>query len=261
MIAKKMFFISLLILSLAMGADYFKNPSRKRRIPQKQQEQQTAKKPEVERTVLALKDLGLDLEEEEDYLEEEPGETEKPQKEEKEEAKTETSTLEEQADSKTEEQKPTTQPIASSEGFLVGEIPFSDPLANDPVIQSIAKMKNTPFQESPYIKIIAMLKEEEEKKRRQQEEKQEEVLRVRKVASLNGKFTATIRIGDRLCAIIDSDTYEKGDIYQNRKITDITDELVIFEEPEQIWLIPKTGVRLDINTNYGTYTFDDSFRK
>ncbi len=141
-----------------------------------------------------------------------------------------------------------TQPVsetASGTGDLRPEL-------NDPVIMAVKAIPRNPFEPSPYARLVEKLRELEEKPDK------EEVKKITELIKAN--FTATIKTRKELVAVIDSRLYRKGDLFQNRKITEIGAELVSLDTESKLFLIPKVGVEVSIASD-GTYTFEDSYRK
>jgi hypothetical protein len=113
-------------------------------------------------------------------------------------------------------------------------------------------MKRNPFERSPYAQLVLEIQKKEEIAAQPVEKKS--------VKLLNARFTATIETRKELVAVIDSRLYRKGELFQNKKISDIKAELVSLESGPDTFLIPKNGVNVSIAED-GTYTVDDSFHK
>ncbi|MFZ5949345.1 MAG: hypothetical protein ACOYXC_01470 [Candidatus Rifleibacteriota bacterium] len=142
-----------------------------------------------------------------------------------------------------------------------GTVPVTDnasaaidipPELNDPIILAVKAIPRNPFEPSPYAQLVEKLRELEEKPDEEEIKKVTELLRA--------NFTATIKTRKELVAVIDSRLYRKGDLFQNREITDIGAELVSLDTESKLFLIPKVGVEVSIASD-GTYTFEDSYKK
>jgi hypothetical protein len=127
------------------------------------------------------------------------------------------------------------------------------PELDDPVIASLRSLPRNPFQESPYALLVEQLRAAED----QADEVVEEVKK--EVQLLPANFTGTIKTPSELVAVIDSRLYRQGDLFKDRKITQIKSEIVAMDTGPNLFLIPKVGVKVDIASD-GTYTYEDSFR-
>ncbi len=235
--SKQLFFFSLIILSVAMGMNWFKN--RPKTKPAKSNRPRVA----LNLSDLQLQDEGAQVEPAEgSETAEIPGET-----------------------GEGEIAGETGEPeIASGEVDIAGETASgstelasgtadtSDPLQSDPIILALKQMPRNPFETSPYAQLVEQLK--------MAQEISNEPVAKKSVALLTAEFTATIQTARELVAVIDKRLFRIGETFQDKKITDIKTEFVSLESDSGIFLIPKTGVTINIAED-GTYTVDDSFQK
>ncbi len=128
----------------------------------------------------------------------------------------------------------------------------TDILLSDPVIIALKAMKRNPFERSPYAKLVEQLK--------MAQEATSEPVEKKSVALLPAEFSATIQTARELVAVIDKRLFRKGEMFQDKKITDIKTEFVSLESDSGVFLIPKTGVTINIAED-GTYTVSDTFHK
>lgn len=229
---KQLFCLSLIVLSIAMGMHWFKNRPKTK-----------PKKPSQTRVALNLDDLQLQ--------DEIPA--------------TETNDTADDAD----EIDPENQQIAGENAtdsdpdglatdtnrikdLLASTTDSLDPVLNDPIIISLRTIQRNPFERSPYAKLVEELRAREGIK--------DEVVEKRSVKVLTANFSATIGTKRELVAVIDSRLYRKGELFQDKKITEIKNELVSLEKGADLFLIPKVGVKVSVAED-GTYSVEDSFRK
>jgi hypothetical protein len=236
---KKLFFLSLIILSVAMGMKWHKTRPL------------TKKGPVRQRVALNLQDLELQDDKNAGAGDEstsdsggEGGEGEEPAE----------GALEGEGDPEnsegTDENPEDTDPDAG-ENVASGTSNL-DPLLNDPIILALKKMKRDPFERSPYAKLVEDLQKKEEMAAMPVEKKS--------VQLLPANFTATIETRKELVAVIDSRLYRKGDAFGDKKIADIKNEIISLESGKDTFLIPKRGVNVNIAED-GTYTVEDSYHK
>ncbi|MDD2998836.1 MAG: hypothetical protein PHV05_07205 [Candidatus Riflebacteria bacterium] len=219
--SKQLFFFSLLLLSVAMGMHWFKN--RPKTAPQ------IMDRP---RTAINIGDLQL-----QDGSEQ----------------VTETGSETADIDKKTGQG---TETASGSSTLPASEtVTIEDPLTSDPVIIAFKNLKRNLFEKSPYSKLA-----EEARALSGKTEEISDTTVKKSVSLLTANFSATINIRNELVAIIDSRLYRKGDVFQDKKITEILNELVVVENKNARQLIPKTGVNISIAED-GTYTVEDSFHK
>ena len=119
------------------------------------------------------------------------------------------------------------------------------------------QMVRNPFETSPYAQLVEKLRIEAELAARPVEEKKEEVL-VPKLMS-NAKFNGTIETERGPKVIVDGNIYEKGNELNGCIIKEIKPNLIVLTSGEDKWLLPKTGVNVQINPETGEYSVDDSF--
>lgn len=124
--------------------------------------------------------------------------------------------------------------------------------SDDPILIALHSMKRNPFERSPYAQLVIEIQKKEEIAALPTEKKS--------VKLLNANFTATIETRKELVAVIDSRLYRKGELFQDKKISDIKAEIVSLQSGADLFLIPKSGVNVTIAED-GTYTVVDNFHK
>lgn len=249
--SKQLFFFSLILLSVAMGMHWFKNKPKSKPVARNRP-----------RVALNLSDLQLQDEGAQTTTGEggegegpvETGEggegTETPEGGETGEGGESTGT---DVIVDTGEGGETGSEVASgSEEIASGTSDIADPLLTDPVIVALKNMPRNPFERSPYAALVEQL--------RMASDIPEETAEKKAVSLLNANFSATIRTSKELVAVIDSRLYRKGDLFQDKTITEIKEEIVSLEANSAIFLVPKTGVKVTIAED-GTYTVVDNFHK
>ena len=249
---KQLFFISLIILSVAMGMNWFKNRPARPKKPATQ----------APRQAISLSDLQLQEKEEEEEEEEE----EKPKEQENQGSKTYEGEVEEEEGEEGEEgeggekteQNPETGELASG----TSDISASDtqildnPLKDDPIMKDYFQLTRNPFETSPYAQLVEKLRIEAELAARPKEEIKEEVL-IPKI--MNANFTGTIETARGPKAIVDGSLYEKGNELNGCIVKEIKMNLILLESETDKWLLPKTGVNIQIDPESGQYTITDNF--
>lgn len=230
---KKLFFLSLIVLSVAMGVQWQKNrpktraPSQARaRVALNLQDLQLQDQPTGQAgSDDAASETGEDAEggSEDGGQNDEPGEGD-------------------------EDGEPKEPPEDASESTTAADTTSHD----DPILLALKQMKRNPFERSPYAKLVEDLQKKEEIAALPVEKKS--------VMLLPANFSATIQTRKELVAVIDSRLYRKGELFQNKKILDIKAEIVSLESGPDTFLIPKSGVDVSIAED-GTYTVVDNFRK
>ncbi|MBU1109834.1 MAG: hypothetical protein KKB51_24345 [Candidatus Riflebacteria bacterium] len=235
---KKLFFLSLIVLSVVMGMHWLKN---RPKIRPKQAR---------ERVALNLQDLQVQ--------DKEPGETKNPDdnppKQGNPDQGDENSDTgkPEGADSQNNPDNPdeSNTPAEVKPGDVIAD--GDDPLMADPLIIALRSMRRNPFEHSPYAQLVQELQKKEEIASKPGEKKS--------VKLLTANFSATIQTRKELVAVIDSRLYRKGEFFQDKKISEIKSEIIALESGTGTYLIPKRGVNVSIAED-GTYTFVDNFRK
>ncbi len=235
--SKQLFFFSLIILSVAMGMNWFKNRP-KTKPP----------KPNRPRVALNLSDLQL----QDEGAQGETGEGSETVELVDETGEGENGGETGEPDIASGEVEITDATASDSTELASGTADASDPLQSDPVILALKQMPRNPFETSPYAQLVEQLK--------MAQEISNEPVAKKSVAVLTAEFTATIQTARELVAVIDKRLFRIGENFQDKKITDIKTEFVSLESDSGIFLIPKTGVTINIAED-GTYTVDDSFQK
>ncbi len=228
---KQLFCLSLILLSISMGLHWHKNKPKAR-----------PKKPQHNRVALNIDDLQLA---DEGQNEEDAGEESTPDNQDPEAIDDGSGEGDEAADGEPADGESTDQTTASATEIL-------DELSSDPVIAAIRSLPRNPFEKSPYAELYEQLRSQQEEIPEEEEKKS--------VKLLTANFSATIGTAKELVAVIDSRLYRTGEVFQNKKITEIKPELVALESGSELFLLPKVGVDIVIDEQ-GNYTVDDSFHK
>jgi len=238
--SKQLFFFSLILLSVAMGMHWFKNRPKTRPV-----------KTNRPRVALNLSDLQLqDDTEASDTAAIEGNDPKQPGE----------GTEGENPDAPATGDGETAEPDAGAEkdpetasGTTEIASASIDLLDTDPIIVALKKMPRNPFERSPYAQLVEQLRMAMEAKAEPEEKKA--------VSLLTAAFSATIQTESELVAVIDRSLFRKGETFQDKKITDIKPEYVTMESDSGIFLLPKTGVNININPEDGTYTVEDNYHK
>ena len=252
---KQLFFISLIILSVAMGMNWFKNrPARPKKKPN-----------QAPRQAVSLSDLQIQEDNEKDEEDEE-----KEGKKDKESTASQTSKVyegvveEEEGEEGEEGEKP-----EGEQGTETGELasgttdvnasdsqPLDNPLKDDPIMKDYFQLTRNPFETSPYAQLVEKLRIEAELAARPKEEIKEEII-VPKI--MNARFTGTIETARGPKAIVDGSLYEKGNELNGCIVKEIKMNMILLESGTEKWLLPKTGVDIHIDPETGNYSVTDNF--
>jgi hypothetical protein len=223
--SKQIFFFSLIILSIVMGVDWYKNRPVKTKTSQ-------APKTAINIDEIETIEDEEDLPEDSDSAESEPKKTE--------------------ANS---DDTPKAEEVHNPDLTVTKPQSKIEELGQtDPVIASFLSLKRNPFEISPYAKLIEQLKKKSEAEALKVTQPKEIV----KVTRLNSVYSASIVIGTTLMAVIDSKTYKEGEIFNDMKIKEIKPEIVLLEKNNDKFLIPKRGVNLEISED-GSYSIEDTY--
>ncbi len=270
--SKQLFFVSLIILSIAMGLNWFKNRAK---FVKKQPPVRT-------RQAVSLNDLQLqensnDKEDEEEDEEEDDKKEEKADKENKndnkkyegevnEEGEGEGGEGDNEADDNKEKKeengeneiKPPDSNASDSIELLASDSHIIDsPLKDDPIMQDYFKMTRNPFETSPYAQLVEKLRLEAEIAAQPVVVVKEKIKVPKLLAS--ARFSGTIETARGPKAIIDGGLYENGNEYNNYVIKEVKMNYIILESQDEEWLLPKTGVDIKIDQETGKYTVTDSY--
>lgn len=239
--------MSLIILSVAMGLNWFKN---KPKFVKKQ--------PAKARQAISLNDLQL-LEEEEREEERVRKGKEGLEEEEKSRKKGEEE-LEEGEEELEEGERREKEEVASESLVIVASeaVTIENPLKEDPIMAEYFKITRNPFEVSPYAQLVEKLRLEAELAARPKEELRKEI---KIPVVLSARFSGTIETNRGLRAIVDANLYRRGDEVAGHKITNIKPNLIIMETDETTYLLPKTGVEISINQETGEYDVIDSYEQ
>ncbi len=255
---KQLFFISLIILSVAMGMNWFKNrPARPKKTP-----------PKAPRQAISLNDLQLqekDDEKEEKENDDDEKDEDKKEKENKEGNKTYEGEVEEETEEENEgedegengEEKPNSELASGTTEITASDTQTLDnPLKDDPIMKDYFQLTRNPFETSPYAQLVEKLRLEAELAARPKEEVKEEVI-IPKI--MNAKFTGTIETARGPKAIVDGGLYEKGNELNGCIVKEIKMNVILLESETDKWLLPKTGVSIQIDNETGEYNITDNY--
>ncbi len=253
---KQLFFISLIILSVAMGMNWFKNrPARPKKKPN-----------QAPRQAVSLSDLQIQENNEKDEEDEEI--------EEKESTASQTSKVyegevEEEEEEGEEGEGEEGEKPEGEQGTETGELasgttdinasdsqPLDNPLKDDPIMKDYFQLTRNPFETSPYAQLVEKLRIEAELATRPKEEIKEEII-VPKI--MNARFTGTIETARGPKAIVDGSLYEKGNELNGCIVKEIKMNMILLESGNEKWLLPKTGVDIQIDKETGNYSVTDNF--
>ncbi len=157
------------------------------------------------------------------------------------------------AEGNPEQQNTTENPEANSEENASDTATLENPLKDDPIITEYFQITRNPFETSPYAQLVEKLRQEAELAAIPEEHI------TKKITQLKANFSGIIETNRGLVAIIDANLYKKGDEFGGKKITEIKDDLIIFDTDKETFLLPKTGVNVTINAEDGEYTVIDTY--
>jgi hypothetical protein len=232
---KQLFCLSLILLSVAMGVHWFKNKPKAKPRP-----------PSQTRVALNLDDLQIQDDPQNTGGEQQPaGDPDAPEDEV---LSDPTETPPPDGDNPAD-----TDPASSTESVTENTASGSTELVDaDPIIAALKGISRNPFERSPYAKLVEEI--------RAKEGLPEDTGEKKTVTVLTADFSATIGTKKELIAVIDSRLYRKGELFQEKKIIDIKNELVSLESQNEIFLIPKVGVNITVAED-GSYSVEDNFHK
>ena len=247
---KQFFFVSLIILSIAMGLNWLKH-----RPTKPVGSDNTSKKP---RQALNFEDLQIKENEKEEEEEEEKEEKEEKENKEQANKKYEGEVTEEDDDENKEETSENPKTASETEEIIASEtLIVANPLKDDPILQDFFKVERNPFETSPYAQLVEKLRIEAELASRPVVEEKKEV-KVPKIMS-HSRFNGTIETERGPKVIVDGNVYEKGNELNGCIIQEIRPNLIVLESDSDKWLLPKTGVKILINNQTGEFSVDDSY--
>lgn len=283
---KQLFFFSLIILSIAMGFNWFKNRPKTvvRKVPQqtRQAVNHDEVKSKIEKEDEVKEEKEKDEEEDDDDIDEElksrnrkyEGEIHDNDNNEEEIAKIkdndksddkENLNENDNSNSEKETNENTTviplQTIASDSSTLKASdtqnLVVDNPLRDDPILKEYFQITKNPFEESPYSKLVQKIKQEEQKIAQPVVVEKKEV-KIPKIFG-NARFTGTIETERGLKAIVDGSLYEKGNDFNGYIVKGIQKNVIFLVLGKDDYLLPKTGVQIDINQQTGEYSITDTF--
>ncbi len=227
---QRLFFLSLIILSIAMGLQWLKN--RPKAPP---------KPPRRAAVAVNLDDLEVASQ---------PQETA---------PATETvaapSTTNPDSSEGSEETSKPTKVVASATPDA-GPSPREE---GDPVILAFTRLDRTPFEPSPFIAMMEAAGKPQKDKEGEREGGPTKKP-IKPTTLMKGEFLGTIETPKALVAIVDSRLYKAGETFNDIPIVKIDKEVILLENDDGKFLIPKKGVVVHIASD-GTYTISDTFRK
>ncbi|HOY67188.1 MAG TPA: hypothetical protein PLP29_09875 [Candidatus Ozemobacteraceae bacterium] len=230
---KRMFFLSLLILSIAMGAQFYKN--RPKTAP---------KKPKRPAAAVNLDDLEL----------RQPGDEGGDGDE------TATDSLEiagSPRDGVASGTATDTAGLASATETPDEVAAATDSSAiGDPVLLAFANLKRSPFEPSPFAKLVEQAQASAAAALAADPVK---ASKTKPTEVLNAPFGGTIETHNTLVAVIDKRLYRVGDQFQGKTIRKIEKTHVTLDDPAKIYLLPKLGVNITISSD--TVSVTDDFMK
>jgi len=233
---RKLFYLSLIILSIAMGLDWQKNRPKTSPLEKK--------KPPVARPV-NVDDEGSEEGSDGELLANASG------------TATASGTAN-ASDSEDVEGEGSDEGSGSGKGSGSGsgagsgsahppaEIAASPTLAldADPILAAWKTLKRSPFAPSPFKKMA-----EEAKNKAASEGVTLPGISIKPTSVLAAQFSGIVETDKELIAVIDKRLYRKSEDYANKKIKRIERDLITLEDEKSIYLLPKTGVQLEVNAS------------
>ncbi|MBF0542905.1 MAG: hypothetical protein HQM08_00655 [Candidatus Riflebacteria bacterium] len=121
------------------------------------------------------------------------------------------------------------------------------------------------FKPSPFLKMIEDVKREKEEREEMEKAKAAHVV-VKKVNArqktiLSAPFTATIETENSSVAIIDKSFYKVGQYYDGKKISEIKPSVIMLDDASTTYFIPKKGVQISISPDGDNVDVKDDFLK
>lgn len=221
----RLFYLSLLILSIAMGTQFYKNRPK-----------QTPKKPPRPAASVNLDDLDLQQSPESASGTSKPGvppDTEAPDG-------TATST---------------TIAIPSDSADLRPPNDETE-LRKDPVILGFEKLQRNPFEPSPFAK---MIEQAQASAAAEMAANPTRTSKTKPTEIMTTTFGGTIETKNALVAIIDRNVYRTGDTYMGKTIRKIEKTHITLDDADKIYLMPKFGVKIQIKDD--TLSVVDEFTR
>ncbi len=254
---KQLFFFSLIVLSIAMGMNWFKNRPVKKPVKEV--------KVENSRKAISLTDKDLQLKKDDESEDEEDEDSEDKQDKEFQGNKKYEGEVGEENEEDGDEENNTKEEgngeneIASASSDITASETqeMDNPLKDDPILKNYFQVTRNPFEPSPYAQLVERLRIEAELAAHPKEVEKKEV----KIPKLMGsaKFNGTIETDRGPKVIVDGNIYEKGNELNGCIIREIMPNLIVLSSGSDKYLLPKTGVVVNIDSETGEYTIDDSF--
>lgn len=150
-------------------------------------------------------------------------------------------------------------PNASDSAVASDTAPASGPLSigpGDPVIAAWENLARTPFEPSPFIKMLA------ESGKARENSDGTVVIKRKETRRLEAQFTGVIRTDKFLMAVIDGKWYKSNEPFGDKTIKKLATDVIALEDPGGItYLIPRKGCKVDIASD-GSYTvFGDDTKR
>lgn len=224
----RLFYLSLLILSIAMGAQFNKN--RPKTVPKQ------SKPPTVS---INLDDLDLH----------QPDEA----------VSTSTAAAADTGSETTGQETASSAAAAPDEAESIGSPGFSaaSKKFEDPVLSAFAKLQRNPFEPSPFAEMIQQAQASSAATIAADPTRASKMKPTDIMTGTN--FSGTIETDNALVAIIDKKLYRTGEVYMGKTIRKIEKTHVTLDDPEKTYLLPKFGVSINISSD--TLSVVDDFMK
>lgn len=221
----RLFYLSLLILSIAMGGQFYKNRPK-----------QAPKKPPRQATSVNLDEL--DLQQPPETASGTPNMTYPPGIE----------TPEGLAASNSA--------IISSGSAAVQPLDEGTLSTRDNVILAFQRLSRSPFEPSPFAKLV---EQAQASAAAEIAANPTRTSKMKPTEIMSTTFGGTIETKNALVAIIDRNLYRTGDTYLGKTIRKIEKTHITLDDSEKIYLMPKFGVKIQIKDD--TLSVVDEFRK
>lgn len=142
--------------------------------------------------------------------------------------------------------------VASDTALASGTPPLEQV---DPVIAAWEKLPRTPFEPSPFIKMLA------ESGKTRENSDGTVVIKRKETKRLEALFTGVIKTENLLMAVIDGKWYKSNEPFGDKIIKKLATDVISLEDPGGItYLIPRKGSKVDIASD-GSYTvFSDALK-
>jgi len=126
----------------------------------------------------------------------------------------------------------------------------------DPIVLAFNNLNRNPFAPSPFAAMMAKAGKTQEEQNGKVVEKKGKPTSV-----LSNAFTSTIETKTQLVAILDSRLYKLGDDFNGKSIKKLEKEMITLEDENGIYLIPKRGVMINLASDGKIISVSDGYRK